>query len=414
MKSSEKISLIILISLFIVFSLTTFNGFDHNKIGNRANILEKPSKSITSSNSLKASKSSAKIHISSNSDWLDFKNAGGCTGDGTVANPYVIKDLEIDGGGSSSCIWIEDSDVYFIIENCNLFNAGGNTDDAGIKIINAYNGKLLHNYMHDNAFGMYLDACENITMVGNKLIDNTLLGAKWMFTNHSMMYLNSFQNPINEFYFDFCYLNSYNSQNNITYTYNGNMYESYIGNYHEMVDNPAQDEDGDGILDSPWVVGSHFHDAIMTDYYPMAAPIEDYQYELSPSDLIKSGFVVTNPTKSSELNSGQQYTITWTSYGPIREVVIKLYRGEKPVEIITPSTENDGSFEWTVGAYETGQVYRIYIQDVNNFIVNTMTKFFVIKATVIPGYDLLFIIGLICLATLFLIKRSKNFSSLYS
>ena len=69
------------------------------------------------------SKVSGTIMINGNLGWIDFRNAGNCTGSGTDIDPYVIEDLIIDGQGSEPCILIGNSDVYFRIENCSLFNA---------------------------------------------------------------------------------------------------------------------------------------------------------------------------------------------------------------------------------------------------------------------------------------------------
>jgi hypothetical protein len=121
-----------------------------------------------------------------------------------------------------------------------------------------------------------------------------------------------------------------------------------------------------------------------------------------------SGIEITSPTELSELVAGQQYKITWTSFGPISNVLIKLYEGEKCVEVITPSTENDGSYEWIVGFYERGKVYRICIEDANNLIVNDYTKQFKITAAPIPGYDLLVIFSVICITSIILFKRQKR------
>jgi len=60
---------------------------------------------------LKISATSGIIYINGNSEWVDFKNAGKCTGQGTYSDPYIIEDLEIDSEGSGRIITIIDSDV---------------------------------------------------------------------------------------------------------------------------------------------------------------------------------------------------------------------------------------------------------------------------------------------------------------
>ena len=90
---------------------------------------------------MKISAVSGKIHIYYN--WSATKTAGICTGSGTKTDPYIIEDLEIDGGGSGSCILIENSNVYFKIENCMDYNSGNAWADAGIRLYNVDNGKLI-------------------------------------------------------------------------------------------------------------------------------------------------------------------------------------------------------------------------------------------------------------------------------
>ena len=79
---------------------------------------------------MKISAVSGKIHI--NNNWSDAKVAGICTDSSTYSDPYIIEDLEIDGGGSGSCIFIENSNIPFRIENCTIYNSGRNSGDSGI------------------------------------------------------------------------------------------------------------------------------------------------------------------------------------------------------------------------------------------------------------------------------------------
>ena len=126
---------------------------------------------------LKISKVSGKIHIIGNSEWFAFKNDGNCTGLGTYIDPYVIEDLVIDGKNSSSCILIENSDVYFRIENCTLYNCSQTLPWPGLWLNNVSNGYILDNNCSFNRFGIQLDSnCENNTIQGNIINDNTDYG----------------------------------------------------------------------------------------------------------------------------------------------------------------------------------------------------------------------------------------------
>jgi len=57
-----------------------------------------------------------------------------CTGNGTIDNPYIIQDVELNGLGSGTCVEIRNSRKFFVIENCSLSNA-----EIGIKIENCSN-----------------------------------------------------------------------------------------------------------------------------------------------------------------------------------------------------------------------------------------------------------------------------------
>ncbi|MFW9988391.1 MAG: right-handed parallel beta-helix repeat-containing protein [Candidatus Odinarchaeota archaeon] len=124
---------------------------------------------------LKNSKISGNIHIYGNSGWEDLKNTGNCTGSGTNIDPYLIKDLIIDGGGSEDCILIEYSDVYFKIENCTTYNSGSEdyNQGSGIKLRSVSNGLLLNNNDSiNNWYGIYLSDSDYNTISGNNVNNN--------------------------------------------------------------------------------------------------------------------------------------------------------------------------------------------------------------------------------------------------
>ena len=120
---------------------------------------------------LKISQVSGKIHIDNN--WTAAKSAGICTGDGNYSNPYVIEDLVIDGGGTGSCIFIENSDEVFKIENCTLLNSGGSQGDAAIHLLEVENGRIINNDLTlSNNVGLLLEFCYDTMIFGNNISDN--------------------------------------------------------------------------------------------------------------------------------------------------------------------------------------------------------------------------------------------------
>ena len=168
-----KISIFIL-GIFLTLSLIPTINF--NFIMGICSMKSEDSDGIAFDNkNLRPSEFSGKVHIDNN--WTDAWDAGICTGNGTYSNPYVIEDLVIDGGGSGSCILIENSNVYFRIENCTVYNsempAFPPFDFAGIKLYNITTGQLIgNNCSISNYYGIYLTDSDNNSISGNTANDN--------------------------------------------------------------------------------------------------------------------------------------------------------------------------------------------------------------------------------------------------
>ncbi len=138
---------------------------------------------------LEDSEISGKIHIDNN--WTEAKDAGICTGNGTYSNPYIIKDLVINGGGSGSCILIENSDVYFRVENCSCHHSGSLWNDAGIKLYNTTNGILNNNTCKSNFFGISILEGVNIVIFGNDVKYNNDYGIYLSYSNSNTILVNT-------------------------------------------------------------------------------------------------------------------------------------------------------------------------------------------------------------------------------
>jgi len=178
MKSNVKSKTMILITLGILFAISPLINNNFNSEWEVSDLSSHNRNEINSENEdLKISAVSGKIHIINNSGWLDFRNAGYCTGNGTYSEPYVIEDLIIDGGGSGSCILIENSNVYFTIQNCTLFNSGHSEwYIAGIRLNNVSNGKIINNNCSFNRNGIYTYFSKNNTISTNIAKNNTYHG----------------------------------------------------------------------------------------------------------------------------------------------------------------------------------------------------------------------------------------------
>jgi hypothetical protein len=56
-------------------------------------------------------------------NWTWAETQPWCSGSGSWTEPYVIENVTIDGQSSDSCIEIRNSDAYFIVRNCSLYNS---------------------------------------------------------------------------------------------------------------------------------------------------------------------------------------------------------------------------------------------------------------------------------------------------
>lgn len=117
--------------------------------------------------------SSINIH----NNWAETKaNNDWCNGAGTWDDPYVIENVTIDGQGSGYGIYVADSSEYFIIRNCTLTNSTASNVGTGIALSNVINGFLIENNCSLNARGISIHESNNITISGNLISDNPSVG----------------------------------------------------------------------------------------------------------------------------------------------------------------------------------------------------------------------------------------------
>ncbi len=262
----------LLVILMLIASTRCSFFFQKNEIYSKEQINYENNKTI------KTSISHNQIYIYKN----NFSDLPSCTGTGIYLDPYVIKNLEIDGEDNHSSIVIEDSDAFFRIENCTLYNIGSlSSESAGIKLINTSNGMLVNNSFSSNwdgNYGIYLhDICKNNTITNNTII-----------STQNGIYLN-----------DNCHNNTITG-NTITDAQNGiYLYKGCHNN--SITDNIASDSTFSGI---------HLNDACNDNIFSGNI--------LNNNDLMGmtiSGSKGNNITKQNEFNSNQigLYLLTSTN-----------------------------------------------------------------------------------------------------
>ena len=245
MRSYAKSKIIILIAVGILFALSPMITINLSFITGNSKKCSKYNDDINFDKEyLKISALSGKIHIINNSGWDDFKNAGNCEGNGIYSDPYVIEDLEIDGGYSRSCILIENSDVYFIIENCTVYNSGS-YPGAGIRLLNVNNSRLIDNNCSSNTRGINLKYSNNNTISGNTVNDSESRGIRLDSSDNNIISGNTANNN----YWDGIYIDSSNNNTISGNTANNNNISGidlYGSNYSTVSGNTANNN-GNGI-----------------------------------------------------------------------------------------------------------------------------------------------------------------------
>ena len=122
------------------------------------------------------------IAIDGDANFSDTALLEGWPGDGSPENPYVIDGLEIDlGGDYGHCIDIWNTQVSFIISNCNLTGAfgfpllEGVPMGTGIALSNVINGHLVNNILYNNGIGIRLEHSDCNTVANNTCIGGGII-----------------------------------------------------------------------------------------------------------------------------------------------------------------------------------------------------------------------------------------------
>ena len=161
----------------------------------------------------------------------------------------------------------------FSSKNTLLNNTCSGHTYYGIYLYSSSENTLKNNTCFENYHvGIYLINSSNTNTIQN----NTSTGNKWgiffYLSSNNIIYLNNFIGNADNVYFGDS-ANTWNSPEEITHTYNGNTYTSYLGNYWSDYEDryPGAGEiDSTGIWDTPYSIDSN------ADNYPLVEPFESY------------------------------------------------------------------------------------------------------------------------------------------
>jgi len=111
-----------------------------------------------------------------------------CSGYGNSTHPYVIEDIVMDLNGSGTCITIQNSNAYFLIDNCSISNAQyginltktthGLINNTTVSNLNAEPGSPGSGGMPGTpgtdgteSIGIIIEKCSNINLTLNKVFN---------------------------------------------------------------------------------------------------------------------------------------------------------------------------------------------------------------------------------------------------
>lgn len=210
------------------------------------------------------------IYIDGNDNFTETN--GVVSGDGTESNPYIIEGWDISASTTNG-IEIKNTDVYFIIRNCEIHN----NSDGGIYFQNVDNSTVSSNYISDNLYGIFLNSSHYNYFDGNDIRNSTNGdGFSMDNSNYNTLVNNTIESN------KYAGIGFWSSSNNLAYHNNliGNLQNNGYddtgtnswdngteGNY--WGDYTGVDEDKDGIGDTPYEIPGG---AGASDNYPLMEP----------------------------------------------------------------------------------------------------------------------------------------------
>ena len=183
----KALKIMIMVSIFVVLSSSVSGSF-----------MEKNNLPIENY-AINARYSILNNTIRINSD-ADFNAANGViSGNGSISNPYVIANWEIDAKGDGAAIYIGNTTKYFIIENCYIYNASIISKPyypgCGIMLYNVTHGIIRNNtVLLNKANGFYFYYSYNIETYNNTISNNGGIGIRVYYSQNITISSNNISN----------------------------------------------------------------------------------------------------------------------------------------------------------------------------------------------------------------------------
>jgi parallel beta-helix repeat protein len=218
------------------------------------------------------------------------------------SNNNIITRNNISNNINNSCtgLWLYASDnnaITNIISSNNLY---------GIYLYLSSNNLITNNtFSSNNLDGLRLySVSNNNIIISNKLLSNNNYGngygiSFWYCSSNNLLYLNNIKINNNQNVYSSDSTNIWNSPEEITYTYNGNKFTNYLGNYwndYKEKYPDAEEIDSTGIWDAAYSINSD------KDNYPLMQPWENYFGVLTPKTTPTGSISVTSEPSGATIH----------------------------------------------------------------------------------------------------------------